>query len=194
MTNHFNESVDQELRDKMQSIAQAIESDFISDYSGAGMGKQAYGCFNLDQIYGYHISGYMPYTLGGYEITELYSNGPASGAYFTQGEDDFGHDTDENCFKAFCLDNDIEAECISDLDSELQDEFSEYQSEWHEPTLLRVELWIETSGEIFVRLSCNYSDAPYYRTRHDEDIKSVSFTRDEFMAIQPDKLIETINA
>lgn len=205
---HFADCAPTEVREKMLDIAREIESDFISDYDGGGMGKDAYGCQRLNTIYGYHISGFIPSQNGGFEVTEFYSNGESSGAYFTESEREATENDYTNMVQSFArdvLEKEWEAAQewaeqfdYNELTSEQQNAMADYESEWFEPVLLRVEMWLDRgkdrkSESVFFRLSCNYNDAPYYRAKSDETITEFNLTIAELLEIEPQQIIERLN-
>lgn len=194
-TEHFNDRVPQDLRDKLQQLAQAAKDDFISD---CGVGE-SYGCADTNAIYGYHISGFIPSQLGGYEVTELYRSDNDSSYHFTSAQTEAQNKYDKDCFESFCRDNDLpESATYEDVEKAgLDNELSEYESEWFTPALLRLEMWVDdvehkqrlglsddaTPQQVFLRLSLNWSDAPYYRASgDDETFYEAQHTVADFMA------------
>jgi hypothetical protein len=204
-TEHFAENVPTELRDKLAELAEAIEENFISDYN-----HDAYGCTHINEIYGYHISGFIPFQNGGYEITELYNNGWSTGSYFTEAQQESeseSYDYMVECFLHDVLDDHATVArdfSYEDLSEDNKRKFEDYEAEWFEGVLLRVEMWIDRgkgatwgsdypSESVMIRLSVNYNDAPYYRSKSDETLKELNFSLDEIMQLSGENLIKQLN-
>ena len=90
----------------------------------------------------------------------------------------------KDCWESFLSDNDLPEDLTyEDLSDDQQNDLSDYKSEWFDPALLRFETWIDRDSTVFLRLSLAYSDAPYYRTKHDnETLYERNMTEDELLA------------
>ena len=213
-TGHFNDRVPQALRDHMHACASAAHDDFIGD-----AGSESFGVPNINAIYGYHVSGFIPSQLGGYEVTELYSSDTVSRYHFTKAQSESMAESEKymyECFYRDCIsgldkragDPKIDAKTFSysDLDAwpKLQNQFSEYENDWFEPALLRLEMWIDDvepqiigndrqqPERVFVRLGLNYRDQPYYRSASDETLFEFNIPVAEFLETSPDAFVETL--
>ncbi len=199
MTNHFADDVPQGIREKLLTIAEWVKDNRISNHPNAGMGKEAYGCVNLNEISGKSYDGFIAFQSGGYTVTEPYANGWHSGSYFTEDEEKATDEQYQNMLEGFVRDNmglhykeaqewAKTLDCNA-LDEQTQDDIAPYESDWFEPVLLRFQLWVEDSGNVYMEESINYIDAPYYRTGSDEVLHHQTFTQIDILTRTPEELI-----
>lgn len=211
-TDHFNAKVHQDLREHMQAVATAIYDDFIG-YHG-----EAYGTRNINAIYGYHISGFIPSQLGGYEISELIRSDTDTSYHLTKAQSEAMTASEKYMYE--CFERDVVGESrratdpkltkgwgYGDLDDypEMQNKFNDYENDWFEPALLRCEIWIDeskgqernrignddvTAEAVFIRVSLNYTDQPYYRTSSDETLFQANFSVEAFMKATPETIVK----
>lgn len=199
---HFNDKVSEALALKMFEVATKVKDDFISD-CGSG---EAYGCPNINTIYGYHISGFIPSQLGGYEVSELYRHDVDTTYHITQAQSEAASRQYDHMYESFYLDHKEELEkagytgeakdlSYNELPEELQNTFSDYENDWFEPALLRFELWVDDPEHkhiigidplavpttIHMCIALNYNDQPYYRTKSDETLFQFEVPVQEFM-------------
>lgn len=211
-TSHFNGKIPQDLRDKMLEVANSIKDDFISDAGG-----EALGCPNMNAIYGYHISGFIPSQLGGFEISELYCSGQDSSCHFTNAQSQTMDKQQNDCYKSFVRDyreklmtHGFTQEQLESLDysmieaAELGNDFSDYESEWFEPALLRVQMWVDDVEQqiigndrqkpeyVYFSVGLGYRDQPYYREKYDETLFTFNISVDDFMAMQPEAIVKKL--
>ena len=213
-TGHFNDRVPQELRQRMLSAANAIKDDFIGEQ------RESYGSQDISAIYGYHISGFIPFQLGGYEISELYRSDVDSSYHFTKAQTDAMNKAQESCYASFAWDykdellaSGITGEKLGDPDygdiekSGLENLFADYENDWFEPALLRCEIWVDDPNKevweignddvkpesVFIRLGLNYMDQPYYRSASDETLFQFNIPVADFMALDNDTLVKMLN-
>lgn len=206
---HFNDKVSPELQAKLKSLAEAVKDDFISDLNTRAEG---YGCRNIDEIYGYHISGFIPNQLGGYEVTELYRSDVDSTYHFTNAQTDAMIAREKDCYNSYRLDspelNLAEDWSYDDLPEANQNEFSDYENEWFEPALLRANMWVDKlegpsyglgnndvePEAVYIALSLAYSDAPYYRRNSDDEtLTQFSIPVAEFMTTDNTIIIKRLH-
>jgi hypothetical protein len=82
------------------------------------------------------------------------------------------------------------------LTEKQKEEFSEYELEWFEPAMVQFEVFAdnfrygENKPSVTVRVSVNYKDAPYYREKYAEDLKSTCYDLEEFMKLSVQELFE----
>ena len=205
-TQHFNDNVPDDLRRKLHAIATTIKDDFISD-CGAG---ESYGCSNINPVYGYHVSGFIPSQLGGYEVTEFYRNDADSSYHFTNAQSEFVNESVKRMYESFRADNPElnlpEDYSYNDLPPEAQSQFDDYERDWLEPALLRFEIWVDdnraklnfdqthkAANTVYMRLSLAYSDAPYYRAkRDDETLGEWNFSTESVMKHKPEIFVKLL--
>ncbi len=214
-TDHFNATVPQDLREHMLVCANAIKNDFIGNHG------EALGTPNINAIYGYHISGFIPSQLGGYEISELIRSDTDTSYHLTKAQSEAMTASEKHMYGCFYRDmrlgehnrraDDLKLDeknwCHADLDGnrELQRQFEDYENDWFEPALLRCEMWIDeskgqernrignddvTAEAVFIRVSLNYKDQPYYRTNSDETLFEANFSIDAFMKAAPETIVK----
>lgn len=212
-TQHFNPVVEQALRDKLLELARVAKDDFIADLPSRA---ESYGTKDISAIYGYHISGFIPSQLGGFEVTELYRSDVDSTYHITKAQTDVMNKAQDHCYESFARDYKEELEkhytglgqpmpepselSYSDFEAAgLENAFSDYESEWFEPALLRLEIWVEPMDKqrlgladhtkpshINICLGINYRDQPYYRAKSDETIFQESLPIDQVMRFTPE--------
>lgn len=185
---NFKSTVPAELQAKVKAFADAFHGEWSHIISTG----ESYGTLSaVNEIEGNYRSGWMPRQDGGFEISELYLNEQDSSYHFTEKQTEWANDQAKDCFLAFLSDNGIDSETdYDDLTEEQREELFEYEMEWFEPALVRLQIFVDGySNSVFagdekqvtIRLSINYSDAPYYREGDDEDLKLEILSIDEFM-------------
>lgn len=186
-TRNFADSVPQTIRDKLYTLAVAVQDNFISDQG------ESIGTSRLDAIYGYAYDGYIPFQLGGYEVSEFYHNDVDPSYHFTEAQTDYNNKSLENCYKSFAFDHSFEDDFTIDcLSPEMQDAFYEYEYDWFEPALLRFELWVKDLSTVELQLGINYKDAPYYRTKYDDTLFTLSLPIKDIMQINSEDFIKLL--
>lgn len=203
---HFNSAVPENLAAKLLTLAQAVENDFIGDQGFGG----SYGCARLDDIHGREVSGFIPFQLGGFEVSGFYRSDIDSSYHFTKEQTAAMREHEKHMYECFARDHDLkdlpENWGYDDLPEELQNRFLDYENDWFEPALLRFEIWVDDpkaplridqhgkkAGKVFARLSLAYSDAPYYRSaKDDETLFKFEMTAEEAMAIEPDAFVKRL--
>lgn len=207
---HFNGSIPQDIRERIGRIAEIVYEDLIGDLQRG----ENFACPNMDHIYGYDPGGFIPFQHGGFQVTELYRHDIDSSYHITEGQSEAAQKHEKYLYDCFASDHKEELKAAGidteadDFNSEsysipesLENEFSDYESEFWEPVLLRFcvfiskpdnDIWGDTKGPrtIELSLSLNYSDAPYYREKHDDDTLAIlSLTMDEFLGMEPEVIV-----
>lgn len=183
---NFKSSVPADLQNKIKELADSVDlSDIARQYvMSGGCGEQ-----RLEEIEGNYVSGWMPKQDGGFSVSDWYQNDIDSSYHFTEKQTEFNNDQQEQCFKAFLSDNDLDSEMLWDeLTDEQKESLYDYEREWFEESLLQFQVfcegyteWTGDPKQVVMRLSINYKDAPYYREQYAEDIKTYILEVDEFM-------------
>lgn len=205
-TEHFSPLVPETLRDKLFILAKAAKDDFISSCGGGG-----YGCERINEIYGYHIPGFIPFQLGGFEISELHRSDQDTGYHFTKAQSESVDKAVVDMYKSFYRDHNLKEKGIpedygyDDIPDDLQNTFADYENDWLEPALLRLSIWVDDNEHelgmmnnsknpttVYIHLGLGYSDAPYYREKYDETLFQFNMPIDEIMAIEPDAFIKML--
>lgn len=198
-TKHFDDKVPQNIRDRIAELVQAVHDDFISDQ------RDAHGCARIDEISGVPIPGFWPFQDGGFQVSEFYRSDIDSSYHFTPSQTDAMNEQQEYCYECFASDHKdkllaagISEEKLEDTDyrdiekAELENEFADYENEFFEPALLRVEIWVEKES-VYCRLSVNYKDQPYYRSEYDETICEFNLTFEEALSITSEDFIKRLD-
>lgn len=175
-----------------------MHDDLISDI---GRGEN-YGCANINEIYGYDPGGFIPFQNGGFEVTELYHHDVDGSYHITDGQSEAAQNHEEYLYECFARDyeDELQAAGIDTTDkyyqipASLENTFADYESDFWEPALLRFCIFINKENDtIELSLSLNYSDAPYYRDKYDDDtLATQSIALDEFLKMQPEQVLEAI--
>lgn len=166
--NHFAPGVPEKTRRKLLEIAESVKENIM-----VTMGwKESFGSARIDEISGNPLPGFIPLQAGGYEVTEFFRSDTDSSYHFTPAQTKHVTALEHMLYKQFQEDHpELKDDwSFSELPEELQEEFSNTEAEWFEPALLRFEIWSGGEhGGIFMRLSVNYTDAPYYRASKGEE-------------------------
>jgi hypothetical protein len=211
-TDHFNANVPQALRDKVNALAILIKDDFIDD-CGSG---ESFGNGSITAIYGYHISGFIPLQLGGYEISTLYRHDIDPTYHITKAQSESAHKQEKDCYESFARDywEELTKEgvslpegwCSEDLPLGMRETFYDYENEWFTPALLRCELWVDDDerkqrigvsddampSTIHICMGLNYRDQPYYRTQSDEQLFTLEIPVSDFMLTPIETYLQVI--
>lgn len=219
---HFNAVVPEALKHKLLELAEAAKDGFVADLGGW---PEAYGTERIiSAIYGYDPGGFIPFQLGGYEVSELYRSDIDSTYHISAAQTEAMNKAQEDCYKSFAWDYSEElakhyaslaqpipdAKEISYSDIEaagLENAFSDYENEWFEPALLRLEIWIDdpkdkggmfqpgkTPASVYVRLGLNYLDQPYYRSKSDETLFEFNMTAKQAARMTGENFVRLLKA
>ena len=216
---HFNGKVPDNLRRKLLELAEAAKDGFIADIPG---NPESYGTASISAIYGYDPGGFVPFQMGGYEVSELYRSDIDSSYHFTSAQTDAMNKAQDSCYKSFLWDyREKLAEAgafigLSDEEKEnlgydafekagLGNEFSDYENNWFEPALLRLEIWVDDPRDkggmvqqgkapdsVYVRLGLNYRDQPYYRSKSDETLFEFNMTAKQALRMTGDNFVRLL--
>jgi hypothetical protein len=188
---HFADSVPQDIRQALLDLAEYAKEELDGFNWCEGFGEA-----QLDQIWGKDPGGFIPFQDGGFEASLLIRFDIDSSYHVSEGMTDFANETEKNCWSAFLSDNDLDKDLsYDDLPPELENTFHDYESEYFGEALLRFECWQDrpegegvwgndATGKVFMRLSVNYSDGPYFRTKYDEILHELS--------LNPEVLLEAV--
>lgn len=218
-TNHFNGNVPQALRNKLFELAEEVKSNFIADIPGW---PESLGTADIDAIYGYDPGGFSPCQLGGFRISELYRSDVDSTYHFTKEQTKEMNARQDRCYQDFANDYEKEIAAyykglnqpvpdskeLSYSDYEamgLENDFSDYENDYFDPAMLSLEIWVDDSkaegsfvqtnkepSNVYVRLSINYTDQPYYRNKYDETIFEFNMHIAEIETITNEGFIERL--
>ena len=194
---NFKVGVPQEVQDKLHAIAQEIEENFRGMVNGCWL-----ECTEprLDTIEGNYRSGWMPNQDGGFSVNVFCQNDMDSSYHFTEKQTDYNNDQQKQCWESFLSDNDIDNETsYSDLTENEKENLHEYESGWFDYALLSFEMfvdgytdWKKDDKQVTLRASINYKDAPYYREKAAEDIKTLILEIDEFLKMANKDIIDQL--
>lgn len=198
----FHTTVPQHVKQKLIDLAEHAE-DFISDPYQTRHWLEPYGTASTNPIYGYDPGGFIPFQDGGVEVNEFYRCDMDSTYWFTEKQAEYMYEFEKDMYK--CMAHDLELPEDWDYDAlprDKQNEICEYENEWFDPALLRLEAWVEgyhrggcdkDGPHFYLRVSLNYRDAPYYRTKYDDTLCSMGpITVDEFMNTPNEQIIDQL--
>lgn len=187
-TTHFDPSVSLKLRNRLEAITKAVQTKVIDDL---GEGQ---GCASIGPIYGIPQPGFFPYQLGGFVATEFirfdcdptyHINDAMTQEFNLQYEHMLDSIADETGFNPRHWDSLTDAQKETVYEAEM---------DWFELALLRFEIWVQNNGSVMLRLSINYTDAPYYRASSDKTLLEVELTAKVLMATSVKATVETFDA
>lgn len=200
---NFKSSVPNAVQVKLMFLAQGIESQFDNIVSAFSSRSESITDVSLNEIEGNYVSGWMPRQDGGYDVSQMFRSDLDSGYHFTEKQTDFVNDQSKNCRNTFLAERGYESDTsFHELPDELHEEYSEYENDWFQDgALFQVQMfangypgsfWEEKEQTINIRVSVNYEDAPYFRERDAEDIKTLILTESEFLAMDNADIINQI--
>jgi hypothetical protein len=188
---HFAPGADTDQAYKMGELAELIKDEFISEQ------PDSYGMARIDTVSGKAFDGFIPHQKGGFSISEYYPLGISSGRFFTDGEREHAERLQADALAGFCLENDYDD--YEAIPEDRREDLYEFEDNWlrDQESILSVELWTghnqdTAPGMVTVRLSLNYRDAPYYRSKYAEDLAEFQYTADEFKAVELYAIIERL--
>lgn len=181
---HFNESVPTEVREALLALAESAKESLVSE-----IGEALY-CANINNIHGVHYDGFVAYQKGGFEVSELIS-------FDTDSTYHIDDQMTENAniyyeYMLECASHDLEFDCQdwNSLTEDQREEFGEYENEWFEPALIRFEVWVDDDDQIFVRLSVNDTDAPYYRSASDRTLYEKHMSQADLLTLDVEAFLQ----
>lgn len=185
---HFNPLVTKVMQDKLKALATHVKDYEIDSFQNT----ESYGDAAISEIYGVHIPGFIPFQLGGFEVSTLIRHDTDT-SYHIGGMTQSANDSFDYCFECWLADKELPKDTQRDSLTDAQwDDFGEYENDWFEPALLRFECWVSQKEDfktdekevdkVFMRLSVNYADAPYYRSKRDETLYELEMSLKVFMA------------
>lgn len=186
---NFKNSVPLIVQSKLKMLA-AFINDNLSNVVTTRYEAQCES--RVSEIEGNYVSGWNPRQDGGFEVSQFVQSDIDSSYHFTQKQTDYVQEQSAQCYSAFFSDNGIDEETqYCDLTEEQKEQYYEYEREWFQDgALLQIQMfasgypggyWEEKEQTITVRVSINYSDAPYFREGSAEDIKTLILTEAEFL-------------
>jgi len=187
---NFKSSVPALVQDKLHVLATNIQLSFSDVVTHR---CEAYGDVQLSEIEGNYVSGWMPRQDGGFSVSLLVMSNLDSSFHITEKQTDFVNEQSKDCFNAFKSDKELPSDFDFQTDDELLDAWYEYENDWFsDGALIQIQMyasgypgsyWEEKEKTITVRVSVNYKDAPYFRERDAEDVKTLILSEAEFMAM-----------
>lgn len=185
-TEHFHGLVPTAVKDKLLEIAEELYDDLdlvVTGFKRHGL----LGCCNLNQIYGYHVSGFIPFQQGGFVVSDLAQSDEDSSYHFCAAQTEFVSQQVKACESQFRHDFELPEDFEWDSTSEgLQEQYYDYQHEWLEPALFYVEMFADgykdDNPHVVFRVGVNYRDAPYFREKYGTDVRTLALDENEFLA------------
>lgn len=189
---NFKREVALPIQTKMQALALYIENEWENIICTGNKSYGSMGETQQSEIEGNYVSGWMPNQDGGFTVSKLYQCDQDSTYHFTQKQTDFANSQAETCLDMFFHDNKMEKVAYDELTDEQKESLFEYENEWFNGALLQWQCFVEGYSEgvfgskeklVTMRISINYKDAPYFREKSAEYIKTLALSIDEFMSM-----------
>jgi hypothetical protein len=181
---HFADNVPQDIRQALLDLAEYAK-DELDGFNGA----EGWGEAQVSEIWGKDPGGFIPFQDGGYEASQLIRLDSDASYHVSKGMSEEADRLQKASFEAALDELNLPAETDWDsLTEEQREVVFETEQEWfNDGALLRFECWQDRayhegftfgggSGQVFLRLSVNYSDGPYFRTKHDETLHELSLS------------------
>lgn len=175
---HFNPSVPKEIREKLSIFADVVEGDYINQLS------EGYGCTKIDEISGVPYSGFIPYTNGGFIISEFIRCDLDASYHLTNAQTEWVNKMESILIEEIRENFDIDLTVCSEPPEEVTD----YENDFWEPALLQITAIVTEKHKVKIELSVTYRDSPYYRYEYREVINTIELTLAEFTQINPEEL------
>lgn len=159
-----------DVRQALLNLAEYVKGE-LDTYSKV----EAFGEVELDTISGVAYDGFIPWQLGGYEVSCLIRCDADSGHSIPcSGMAEHAEAMRKLCFEDFLEDKKLpKITTYDDLTEEQVQELWDCEDEYLQPALLQFECWQSEvggwrndAGKVMLRLSVNYADAPYYRSKY----------------------------
>jgi hypothetical protein len=190
---HFSPNANTAQAYKMGELAELIKDEFIGEQ------HDSYGMARIDTVSGNAYSGFIPFTNGGFLISEYYPLGISSGRFFTDGEREHAERLQADALAEFCRENEFDD--YDAIPEDRKEDLYAFEDEWlrDQESVLCVELWTghnqdAAPGMVTIRLSLNYKDAPYYRGKYTENLAEFQYTADEFKAVELSAIIDRLRS
>ena len=174
---HFKPYVSQSIRTALKTLSERVKENF--DTLGK---KESFGDTRLSKISGRSYDGFWAHQDGGFEVNEMFRSDQDPSYHFTKGQTEYMNRLADDAWGNFLIDAKLDQDITWDaLTEEQKDRFSEYESGYYDDgCLLRFECWKEShKGTVFIRLSLNYKDGPYFRSKHDDTLFEAVLTEAE---------------
>lgn len=187
MYNHFDRYVPIGIVEKLSELADEVLADTFCCYNPCRDGEA-----QAEIISGVPESGYIPFQDGGYRIVQTVSNGLSSGSYLSDGERIFTENLQKQCEDDFLerYDYNINYEGLTEDAKEV---CYDYENNWfmEVDTLIEFECWSKDAN-VYLRLSINYKDCPYFRNQYAETLWEKTMTHTDFLECDIKTLVKTI--
>ena len=183
---HFNKSVPVKTQHKIHQLARLIAINELSNNANI----EALTESRIDEISGVSYSGYIALQEGGFKPYVFADFGLSSGKFYSKEHEKFAMNLQQQCSDDFCKDNNI-TEIDFDND-DLMSRLCEYESDYFEDyaCILSVEIYIEHNDNVRINYCAKYRDAPYFRNKYAEVLKSYKMNISSFMKVSNDKLAD----
>ncbi|MFN7339968.1 MAG: hypothetical protein ACK5VI_02685 [Opitutia bacterium] len=172
---HFAAHAPQDIREALKSF-----TEYAAGELDGLVGAECFGEAQVGEVNGVGYDGFIPYQLGGY-VASLFIRFDTDPSYhLTEGMTQAADDTYKQAYEAAMgeleLPTDTEWGALTDEQREVV--FDTEQEWFNDGALLQFECWLEGEpydadaplGNIMMRVSVNYRDAPYFRDKYAEDI------------------------
>lgn len=195
MTGQFKKVVPLEAQEKLLALAMLMQEDLTS------LKCESYGDVNLEQVSGVSYDGFWAWQNGGYEVNALIRCDQDPSYHPCNAMTEWADEQSKYCWKSFLEDNNLPLGAEwDDLTDKQQNDLSDYETEFFEGALLQFECWQEDNknhnlhGEynIFMRISVNFRDAPYFRSKSADTLAELTIPQDEFLKMDMSALCKVL--
>ena len=181
----FNVNANKTQINKVNSIVELLEDHFDTSFGNIESMTE----IKKDNILGYHVDGFIPFQMGGYDLSMFISNYLTYSSYHvTKNQTEFNNGQYDNLIEDFTRSKSIINFSYDDLTEDEKEELLELEYQYEELALIGYYVYINNDQSITVTQYINYKDMPYYREKYNEVIKSVTFEENEEITL--DVLVE----
>jgi hypothetical protein len=189
---HFADHVPQDIRQALKELAEHAAGE-LDGFNGA----EGFGEAQVSKIWGKNPGGFIPFQDGGFEASLLIRFDIDESYHVSEGMTEEANRYDKMATENALTELGLPAETPwGDLTDEQRETVWEHvDAIFNVGALLRFECWQDRagrvgftsgggSGQVFLRLSVNYSDGPYFRSKDDETLHELS--------LSPEVLLEAV--
>lgn len=190
---HFADHAPQDIREHLKALAEYAAENLDS------LGGESFGEAQLGEVNGVGYDGFIPFQLGGYDATLWTRFDMDSSYHLTEGMTQESERLQKMAYEEAMQELGLPVETAwDDLTNEQRETVWEFEDAmFNEGALLQFECWLDGKpynpdaplGEVMMRVSVNYRDAPYFRSKYAEDMHQLSLGVDalrEAVAKWPD--------
>lgn len=183
---HFADHAPQDIREHLKALAEYAAENLDTSF---GRWLDAWGEARIGEVWGKDPGGFIPFQLGGYDVSLAIRFDTDTSYHLTPGMSKEADRLQRMALDDFLQDKKLPADfdLWTDEHEALRDEYFDYENSiFKDGALLQFECWLDGKpydssapiGDITLRVSVNYEDGPYFRSKYAEDMHQLSLSVD----------------